>query len=100
MFNTEEIQILMDILTNVVGISVEEGEIVMQHLHPYSQQFSTANNYFVQLCDQLLSMVDLDDALQWIQTTLTEHEDDISTDGEYYSSDSEDDNGYDDYDDY
>jgi len=96
MFNTAETQILMDILTNIVGISVEEGEIVMQHLHPYSQQFSTANDDFIQLCDQLLNMIDMDDTMHWIQTTMATFEDDISTDEEYYSSESESD----DYNDY
>ena len=105
MFNTAETQMLMDILTNEVGLSIEDGEIVVQYLHPYSQQFSTANNDFAQLCQQISSLEDMDDALHWIASTMPDFEDDISTDEEYYSSDepeseSESESDYDDYDDY
>lgn len=103
MFNPHEITMLQETLYGN-GFSEEDANIVIGSLHPYSQHFSTANGYFKQLNEQILSFVDMDDILFWIQWSMSINgfDDENETDVEYNLSQDEDEDyeDYDDYDDY
>ena len=85
MFNITETQILYETLIHI-GILEDDIPAIIDQLHPYSQQFSTAQNTFPELIAQIESISDMDELLEWIQSILaTTFDDAITTDNEYDS---------------
>jgi hypothetical protein len=84
MFNITETQILHETLIHI-GILEDDISTIMTLLHPYSQQFSTAQNTFPELIAQMEAITDMDELLGWIQNTLIMFDDAITTDSEYDS---------------
>jgi hypothetical protein len=84
MFNTEETHLLHETLIQI-GVLEDDISTIMTLLHPYSQQFSTAQNTFLELIAQMETISDMDELLEWIQNTLIGFDDAITTDNEYDS---------------